>query len=131
MKKRYMLLASMMMGLMMVGCQGSTTSTTQEDTSSVVVTQTSTGGYVDGVYQGSGVGYENGKTVVEVEITGGKIANIKVVSTEDDEEFFRMAEPILEEVVANQSTDVDAVAGATFSSTGILEAIEDALSQAK
>jgi uncharacterized protein with FMN-binding domain len=39
-------------------------------------------------------------------------------------------EELLEEVLETGSTDLDAVSGATFSSMGFLEAVEDALRKA-
>jgi len=39
------------------------------------------------------------------------------------------AESIVDDVIAKQSLDVDVVTGATYSSSTILKAIEDSLSQ--
>lgn len=54
-----------------------------------------------------------------------------MVSNEDDESFFKRAETLISLVIQRQSTDVDVVSGATFSSEGILEAINEALDAAK
>ena len=40
-------------------------------------------------------------------------------------------ENVINSVISEQSTDVDTISGATFSSTGILEAVNDALSKAE
>jgi uncharacterized protein with FMN-binding domain len=53
-----------------------------------------------------------------------------VTDTVDDEAFFNRARAVITEVLKSQSTDVDTVSGATFSSEGILEAIEEALKAA-
>ncbi|MFR6588126.1 MAG: FMN-binding protein [Ruminococcus sp.] len=45
--------------------------------------------------------------------------------------MFKRAEALIATVIGQQSTEVDAVSGATFSSEGILEAIDDALNAAK
>lgn len=86
--------------------------------------------YPDGVYTGSGEGY-GGTTKIELILKNGTIQKIHVVSNEDDEAFFKRAETLISLVIQRQSTDVDAVSGATFSSEGILEAIQEALEAAK
>ena len=53
------------------------------------------------------------------------------MNTEDDAAYFKRAESLLKQVLQQQATDLDAISGATFSSDGILEAIADALEQAK
>ena len=86
--------------------------------------------YPDGVYTGSGEGY-GGITKIELTLKDGTIEKIHVVSNEDDESFFKRAETLISLVIQRQSTDVDVVSGATFSSEGILEAINEALDAAK
>lgn len=86
--------------------------------------------YPDGVYTGSGEGY-GGITKIELTLKDGTIEKIHVVSNEDDESFFKRAETLISLVIQRQSTDVDVVSGATFSSDGILEAINEALDAAK
>ena len=83
----------------------------------------------DGVYTGSGQGYRSTITV-RVTVSGGKIATIEVVSAGDDEPYFSNARGVISSVVSSQSTGVDAVSGATYSSRGILVAIANALSSA-
>lgn len=86
--------------------------------------------YPDGVYIGSGEGYR-GETNVAVSLKDGTIENIMIMNTEDDAAYFKRAESLLKQVLQQQTTDLDAISGATFSSEGILEAIADALEQAK
>ncbi len=81
----------------------------------------------NGVYTGTGTGFRGG-TKVSVTVKDGKIENISIDSYEDDEEFFDRASSIMiQEIEKNQSVDVDAVSGATYSSNGIKEAVADAL----
>lgn len=81
----------------------------------------------DGTYTGSGTGFR-GETKVSVEVTNGKIADIAIDSYEDDREWFeRASTTVIEEIISNQSVDVDAVSGATYSSNGIKEAVANAL----
>lgn len=83
----------------------------------------------DGTYTGSARGYKSVITV-QVTIVGGKISAITVVSEGDDEPYFSNARAIIQRVLASQSMNVDTVSGCTYSSTGILMAIKNALLQA-
>ncbi len=87
--------------------------------------------YIDGTYTGSGMGYRGSNTTVSVVIKNGDISDISVNSTNDDREFFNLAySTISESIISTQSTNVDTVSGATFSSDGIIEAVADALNSA-
>ncbi|MDO4156788.1 MAG: FMN-binding protein [Oscillospiraceae bacterium] len=86
--------------------------------------------YPDGVYYGSAEGYR-GKTTVAVSLRDATMDNIMVLETEDDTAFFKKAEGLLQMILQQQTTEIDTVSGATYSSEGILEAVEDALEQAK
>ena len=89
------------------------------------------GAYKDGEYLGKASAY-NGNVEVKVTISGGKITAIDIVKTKDDEDYFFDAQKkVIPEILEKQSTDVDAVAGATTSSEGIAHAVQKALEQAK
>ena len=89
------------------------------------------GAYKDGEYLGKASAY-NGNVEVKVTISGGKMTAIDIVKTKDDEDYFFDAQKkVIPEILEKQSTDVDAVAGATTSSEGIAHAVEKALEQAK
>ena len=89
------------------------------------------GSYKDGEYLGKASAY-NGNVEVKVTISGGKMTAIDIVKTKDDEDYFFDAQKkVIPEILEKQSTDVDAVAGATTSSEGIAHAVEKALEQAK
>ena len=81
----------------------------------------------DGVYTGTGTGYR-GDTTVQVTVEGGKITNIEVLSYRDDRSFFERAKSVIQSILTKQSTEVDTVSGATYSSHGIIAAVADALS---
>ena len=87
--------------------------------------------YQDGTYTGIG----NGKTTgmqVSVTIVGDKIAQICVVASRDDEEYLVDAQNrLIPQIITAQSTAVDTVSGATRSSIGIIQGVDDALSQAR
>lgn len=90
-------------------------------------TTTGEGNYTDGTYAGTGTGFR-GETKVSVEVENGYITDITVVSYQDDQEYFSRAEnSVLSDIINSQSTDVDTVSGATFSSNGIIEAVKNAL----
>ena len=69
---------------------------------------------------------------MSVTIKGNKITKVETVSNEDTPDFYARAEStIISEIVLNQSTTVDTVSGATYSSEGIITAVKNALTQAK
>lgn len=87
--------------------------------------------YKNGTYKGSGTGFR-GTTSVTVTIKNHKIKSISVNSYEDDKRFFERAyNTVISSIINKQSTNVDAVSGATFSSNGIMEAVANALKKAK
>lgn len=83
----------------------------------------------DGVYTGSGTGF-SGTITVQITVAGGKITAIQIVSSGDDAAYLNRAQAVIPSVIAAQSTSVDTVSGATYSSKGILMAIHNALVQA-
>lgn len=83
----------------------------------------------DGTYTGSGTGF-SGTTTVSVTIAGGKIISIDILSSGDDSAYLSRAKGVISSVISAQSTSVDTVSGATYSSKGILMAIKNALLQA-
>lgn len=87
--------------------------------------------YKDGTYTGTGSGFRGGTTKVSVTVKNGRIASIKTLSNEDTPDFYERAESVIpDEIISAQSTSVDTVSGATFSSRGIISAVADALSKA-
>ncbi len=85
--------------------------------------------YKDGTYYGSGTGF-GGPLKVMVEISGGKIASIQIVENSDGSDYISKVASLIDSIIATQSTNVDTVSGATYSSVGIIQAVRDALSQA-
>lgn len=82
----------------------------------------------DGTYEGSANGF-SGKIKVSVVIKNQTIRSINILSNSDDAAFFNRAkEGVTASILAKQSTDVDTVSGATYSSRGIINAVKDALS---
>lgn len=85
--------------------------------------------YKDGTYYGSATGFA-GPIKVKVVISGGKIASVEIVSTSDGSSYIGKASAIIGKIVSSQSTNVDIVSGATYSSVGIINAVRNALAQA-
>ena len=101
--------------------QGSTTTPT---------TEVPEGGYKDGTYQGSGTGF-GGMITVQVTVSGGKITAVDILSASGETgSYFASAQGVVSKVLSSQSPNVDAVSGATYSSNGIIQAVQNALSQA-
>lgn len=101
--------------------QGSTTTPTTEVPES---------GYKDGTYQGSGTGF-GGTITVQVTVSGGKITAIDIVDASGETtSYFASAKGVIGKMLAGQTPNVDAVSGATYSSNGIIQAVQDALSKA-
>ena len=63
-------------------------------------------------------------------ISGGKISSIQIIDTSDGDSYIQSASGLISNIIATQSTNVDTVSGATYSSVGIIEAVRNALSQA-
>ena len=86
--------------------------------------------YKVGAYTGE-AGVFGGTIQVEVKIEKSKIAEINVISAEkEDGAYLSMAKDIIPEIIDAQSADIDTISGATFSSTGIKNASEQALEKA-
>lgn len=86
--------------------------------------------YKDGTYTGEADGF-GGTIQVEVKIEKSKIAEINVISAEkEDGAYLSVAKDIIPKIIDAQSADIDTISGATFSSTGIKNASEQALEKA-
>ena len=102
-----------------------------QGTTTTPTTSVPKGGYKDGIYQGSGTGF-GGTITVQVTLENDTITAVSVVSAPgEDSAYLSQGENVINSIISEQSTDVDTISGATFSSTGILEAVNDALSKAE
>jgi polyferredoxin len=87
--------------------------------------------YKDGTYTGTADGFRPGLEVT-VTIKNSKIANIEIVQINDTPRFYEnVINVVPSEIIQAQSTNVDTVSGATYSSRGIINATQAALDQAK
>lgn len=87
--------------------------------------------YKDGIYTGSAQGF-GGAITVQVTLANDEITDIQVTSAPgEDSAYLSQGESVISSIISAQSTDVDTVSGATFSSTGIINAVVDALGKAE
>lgn len=89
-----------------------------------------TGVYADGTWEGQADGF-GGIIKVSVLVEDGNIKEVKILSADgEDGAYLKMAQEITGDIIEEQSTDVDVVSGATFSSNGIKNAVKQALDKA-
>ncbi len=117
MKKLMVILLTLTMALSLAACAGGEEPVAEVD-EPVVLT-------------GVGVGF-GGDITVEVTLEGETITNVEILSHEETDEI---SDPAIEEVpaaiVAANSTEIDTVSGATYTSEGIIEAVNAALESAE
>ena len=90
----------------------------------------SAGAYKDGTYSGSADGY-GGTVTMEVVVENGSITEINPTAhSGEDAAYWDMAVAVIPQLVESQGAQADTVSGATFSSTGILNAVTQALNSA-
>lgn len=97
------------------------------------VTACSGGGiYKDGNYSGTGRGAAS-DIKVSVEVKKGKIDSIKIVEQKETKELINAVESnLIPEIIKKQKTEgVDVITSASSSSKGVLEAVNNALKDAK
>lgn len=101
------------------------------DLNSVQEVDIAQGQYKDGVYTGEAVGYAPGLQV-EVTIASSKIAAIKITKHNETPGFYERAFQVVPQaIIESQSTKVDTISRATYSCVGIMNAVSDALADAK
>lgn len=87
--------------------------------------------YKDGTYTGEAQGF-GGTIQVQVTLASDEITDIQVTSASgEDSAYLSQGEGVISSILSAQSTDVDTISGATFSSTGIINAVVDALGKAE
>ena len=117
------------LSLMMVASLGACSSGTAT-TTSPSPTSASESAYTAGTYTGEATGH-NGTVKAEVTFSDNAIESVKI--TEQSETPFlsdKAIEEIPEKIVKYQTTKVDSVSGATFTSAAIKNAVNDAVKQA-
>ena len=100
-------------------------------------------GLKDGTYSGTGYGWANSAIAYKagmgvsspsvsatITVSGGKITEINA-SSSDTNEYFSKAMAMIPRIISAQSTGVDVVSGATYSSNGLKQAVNNAISKAE
>ena len=82
-----------------------------------------------GIYEGTGQGFR-GPIHVQVEVSPAGIEGITIAEHSEGTSGSAAMEELLESVLEYGTTELDAISGATFSSMGFLEAVDDALGKA-
>ena len=83
--------------------------------------------YKDGIYYGESEGYYS-IIKVEVEVKHGKIYRITILEHNEPEILAQIVfEELPPRIIKNNSTNVDVISGATYTSESLLQAVESAL----
>lgn len=86
--------------------------------------------YRDGIYTGTARGF-GGDITVQVTITDDTITDISIVSAEGEtRSYFTKARYVISAMLTVGTPEVDTISGATYSSTGIINAVKSALMKA-
>ena len=113
--------------------EGSTSDTSGSSASSGVAATAS--GMTDGTYTGGAANTRYGPVQVQITVSGGVIDDVQVIdypnSDRRDQEINQRALPILvSETTQAQSSQVDMVSGATYTSEGYIASLQSAIDQA-
>lgn len=102
-----------------------------EKEAKIAAENSGSGSWKDGTYEGSGQGFGGGQIVVSVTIKNGSISNIQIKEAKnEDSAYFNNAKKIIDTMKQKQTADVDVASGATYSSKGIIAAVQNALKEA-
>lgn len=87
--------------------------------------------YNPGIYLGKGSGHE-GPIVVEIKVDRYEIKEINIKEEYEMPEISQhVYQEIIDKVKKSNNTNIDDIAGATYTSKGLIEAIKDAIMKAK
>ena len=111
------------------------TSSGNKSSNSNTQSSTSNGQYKDGTYTGSVASTKRGDLQVSVEVSGGKITNINMLTQPTEgksAEINKTAIPTyVQEAIDAQGTDIQLVSGASETYSGFKTSLQNALNQAK
>ena len=135
MKRLTGILLSSAMALSLTACSGSApgettapaaeTTTAAQTEAAATEAETEAAGIPDGTYEGEGTG-KGGTIKIELTIKDSEIADIKVLEHQETPGYADAMDKLRETMIATNQIDVDMVSGATLSSTGFLEAVNNA-----
>lgn len=116
------------------GCSSSaTTKETQEKKDAQTTSESKSKGiYKDGTYEGTSDAGIHPGLKMSVVIKNGNISEVNVIESNETEGIGQTAlEKLPSQIVEKQSTDIEAVSGASKTSAAVKEAVDLALEQAK
>jgi uncharacterized protein with FMN-binding domain len=100
---------------------------TQTPTATATPTQTKA---ASGTFEGSSVNTQYGPVQVAITVTGGKITNAGDTQQTADSIGYNAVQQLNQEVLTAQSANIQAVSGATFTSDGYIQSLQQAVDQA-
>ncbi len=87
--------------------------------------------YNDGIFTGSGRGFKS-TIKMQVTVSGGVITHVEVLEHKDDRKWFNRANRVVPQYIIDaQSANVVTVSGATYTSLGMIDGAEEALSKSR
>lgn len=128
-KKLIFSISTIALGVVLSGCSEKGISVQESKDEKPSITANSVV-FKDGIFEGEGEGF-NGKTKVSIEVQNGIIKKIDILSSDDDESYLNEATKLIPTIIEKQNSNVDSISGATYSSKGIILAVENALKNAK
>lgn len=121
-----------LIGTIITNISGKLINTYKLNENKSVSKNTNSSKYKDGTYEGSGKGFKGGITKVSVTVKNGEIYDIKTLSQGDTPQYYEKSLNILKPtIISTQTSEVDTVSGATYSSKGIISAVKEALNKAQ
>ncbi|MFD9194832.1 FMN-binding protein [Streptomyces phaeochromogenes] len=103
------------------------TSSTTEVAEPASTPSTSSGGTSNQVVAGSTIKTEKGPVQVEVTFDGDKISSVRMLQQPNHPQTKAAVPKLIAETLTAQSTDIDAVSGATITSEGYVESLQAAI----
>ncbi len=118
--------------------QATTAATTVTPTSNInnQSTTNTTASFKDGTYTGNSQSNQFGNVQVSINVLGGKISNVNLLSMPDvdsrSKSISDFAGPkLISETIAKQSSGIDAISGATYTSQSYIQSLQSAIDKAR
>jgi uncharacterized protein with FMN-binding domain len=117
------------------GSTSSSSGSTSSGSTSSGTTATTASGMTDGTFTGGAANTRYGPVQVQITVSGGVIADVQVIdypnSNREDQQINGRALPVLvSETTQAQSSQIDMVSGATYTSQGYIASLQSAIDQA-
>ncbi|MCL1995974.1 MAG: FAD-dependent oxidoreductase [Defluviitaleaceae bacterium] len=130
-KNVFFAVSAVLFASVLVACANNTNVPEQEVIMSPVATLALNQTFTPGTFTGVGEGGYGGTVTVDVTFTATEITDIYVVEHNETEGFANLVIPTMTNaILENQSTNIDVLAGATLTSTAMLNAVANAITLA-